>query len=221
MGRPLAVPDRRAHLSPVSAAPPPVDAARRTRLRRRLVAPLIYFVALLLMLEQWLWEVTQAALARIPAWGWLVRLQLAIQRLPPYAALVVFAAPTLLLLPVKLLALLSIAHGHPGLGLLIILSAKVLGTALVARVYALTRRSLLGLGWFKRWHDKLLAFKDRMIAQLHASAGWRAAQRLATTARDWRRSWFAAPTAEGTRAPRLLRRLAARMKKQWRKFGPH
>ncbi|EJN09186.1 hypothetical protein [Herbaspirillum sp. YR522] len=200
---------------------PPADAYRRARLRRRLLAPLIYFVALLLMLEQWLWEVTQAVLARIPAWGWLVRLQQAIQRLPPYAALVVFAAPTLLLLPVKLLALLSIGHGHPGLGLLIIVSAKILGTALVARVYALTRRSLLGLAWFKRWHDKLLAFKDRMIAQLHASSGWRAAQRLAATVRRWRGRLFAAGAPDGTRAPRLLRRLAARMKKQWRKFGSH
>jgi hypothetical protein len=188
-------------------------------LRRRLAAPLIYFVALLLMLEQWLWEVTQAALARIPAWGWLVRLQQLIQGLPPYAALAVFLAPTLLLLPVKLLALLSIAHGHPGLGLVIIVSAKILGTALVARVYALTRRSLLALAWFSRWHDKLLAFKDRMIAQLHASSGWRAAQRLATAVRRWRSGWFGTPQVEDGRAPRLLRRLAAKMKKHLRRFG--
>jgi len=173
------------------------------------------------MLEEWLWEVTQAALARIPAWGWLVRLQQAVQRLPPYAALAVFLAPTLLLLPVKLLALLSIAHGHPGLGLLIIVSAKLLGTALVARLYALTRRSLLALAWFNRWHDKLLGFKDRMIAQLHASSGWRSAQRLAAAVRHWRRNLFGSASPGGARKPRLLRRLAARMKKHLRKFGPH
>jgi len=201
--------------------PTPTDTRRRTRLRRRLVAPLIYLVALLLMLEQWLWEVTQAVLARIPAWGWLVRLQQVIRDLPPYAALAVFLAPTLLLLPVKLLALLSIAHGHPGLGLVIIVSAKILGTALVARVYALTRRSLLALAWFSRWHDRLLAFKDRVIAQLHASAGWRAAQRLGATVRGWRQQFIGTPTAAPMRAQRLLRRLAARMKKHLRRFGSH
>ncbi|MCA1322528.1 hypothetical protein [Herbaspirillum sp. alder98] len=205
----------------MTTPPSPADGHRRARLRRRLAAPLIYLVALLLMLEEWLWEVTQAALARIPAWGWLVRLQQKVQQLPPYAALAVFLAPTLLLLPVKLLALLSIAHGHPGLGLLIIVSAKLMGTALVARVYALTRRSLLALAWFSRWHDKLLAFKDRMIAQLHASSGWRAAQRLALAVRRWRGQLFGTPSTGDTRPPRLLRRLAARMKKHLRKFGSH
>jgi hypothetical protein len=88
--------------------------------------------------------------------AWLVRLQRWVERLSPYAALAIFLAPTVLLLPVKVLALLSITHGHPTLGLAIVLVAKVLGTALVARIYALTRRSLLSLAWFQRYHDKLL-----------------------------------------------------------------
>nr|WP_245200101.1 hypothetical protein [Herbaspirillum sp. LeCh32-8] len=180
-----------------------------------MLAPLIYTAALLLMLEEWLWDVTQAVLARIPAWPFLIRLQRWVERLSPYAALLIFLAPTLLLLPVKILALLSITHGHPTLGLLIILAAKIFGTALVARIYALTRRSLLSLAWFQRAHDRLLAFKDRVIAQLHASAGWRQAHALlATLKRSLRRfaaRWKTRP--EGSRLARLLRRLAARMKK--------
>ncbi|MGC8068769.1 hypothetical protein, partial [Salmonella enterica] len=87
-----------------------------------------------------------------PEWPWLVQLQRWVERLSPYAALLIFLAPTLLLLPVKILALMSIAHGHPTLGVIIVLTAKVLGTALVARIYALTRRSLLSLDWFQRYH---------------------------------------------------------------------
>lgn len=177
-----------------------------------MLAPLIYAAALLLMLEEWLWDATQALLARIPAWPFLVRMQQWVERLSPYAALLIFLAPTLLLLPVKILALLSITHGHPTLGLAIIVSAKLLGTALVARIYALTRRSLLSLAWFRRTHDRVLAFKDRLIAQLHASAGWQQVQRLlATLRRSVRSAWQARP--EGGRLARLLRRVAARMKK--------
>jgi hypothetical protein len=68
------------------------------------------------------------------------------------------------------LALLSITHGHPTLGLAIVLVAKVLGTALVARIYALTRRSLLSLDWFQRYHDPAAGLKARLTAQLQATA---------------------------------------------------
>lgn len=195
--------------------PSPSLPPRAPRWGRRLLAPLVYLAALLLMLEEWLWETTQALLARIPDWPWLLTLQRWVGKLPPYAALVIFVAPSLLLVPVKLLALLSITHGHPTLGLAIIIAAKVLGTALVARIYALTRKSLLSLAWFARWHDKLLAFKDRVIAQLHASAGWRRARRLVLALRHalqaLRQRWQA--PGKQSRLARLLRRLAARMRK--------
>jgi len=170
------------------------------------------------MLEEWLWDVTQAMLARIPSWSVLVRLQRWVEQLSPYAALAIFLAPTVLLLPVKVLALLSITHGHPTLGLAIVLVAKVLGTALVARIYALTRRSLLSLDWFRRYHEKLLAWKDRLTAQLHASAGWRQVQRLLQAMRSllarYRARLAAEPAPPWTRMLRLFRRLAARMRRQ-------
>lgn len=201
-----------------ASAPPP---RRPPRWRRRLLAPLIYTAALLLMLEEWLWDTTQAALARIPDWPWLVRLQRWVERLSPYAALLIFLAPTLLLLPVKILALLSITHGHPTLGLFIVLTAKVLGTALVARIYALTRRSLLSLDWFQRYHDRLLALKARLTAQLQATAGWQQVQRLLKAVKSsivHLRHALAAriaaprPGAPWARLLRLVRRLVSRMR---------
>jgi hypothetical protein len=153
------------------------------RLRKILLAPCIWLIALLLMLEEWLWAVTQHFMDWLPNWPLLMRVQRWIADLPPYAALAIFIAPSLLLLPVKLLALMSIAHGHPTLGLLVILIAKVLGTALVARIYLLTQRNLLKLAWFARWRITLLNFKDKMIAQLHATRGWRQIQGLMASIR--------------------------------------
>jgi hypothetical protein len=108
------------------------------------------------MLEEWLWDATQAVLARIPSWPGWCGCNAGWNGSRPTRHWLIFLAPTVLLLPVKVLALLSITHGHPTLGLAIVLVAKVLGTALVARIYALTRRSLLSLDWFQRYHDKLL-----------------------------------------------------------------
>lgn len=95
---------------------------------------------------------------------------------------------------------------------------KVLGTALVARIYALTRRSLLSLAWFQRYHDKLMEIKARLLAQLHASAGWRQLQRLRQSLREGmlrlRLRLAATPSSPLARILRLVRRLVARMRRR-------
>ena len=131
-------------------------------------------LALVLIFEEWGWEPLQrlmARLARLPLWA---RMEALIIRLPPYAALMVFFVPALLLLPVKLLALYWISRGHAILGLIVVLSAKMLGTAAVARLFALTQPALMRLAWFARLYNRWKPWKDGLIAQLKASATWRA-----------------------------------------------
>lgn len=190
----------------------------RNKLKKLLLAPLIYTAAILLVLEEWLWNTTKRLLACLPQVAIIVRLEQWIGSLSPYAALAIFALPTILLLPVKILALLSIAHGHPTLGLLIVLSAKVAGTTLVARLYGLTKNALLSLAWFARWQNAVLAFKDRMIAQLRATAAWQQITAVLATFQQRRREWwttFKARHANG-RLGRVIRKFAARQRDRWR-----
>jgi hypothetical protein len=148
-----------------------MDKSFRT-LKKRLLAPLIYTVAILLLFEEWLWDATKRLIALMPELRMLKALERLIERLPPYWALVVFALPAVLLLPVKLLALYSIAHGHATIGIMVIIVAKVTGTVLAARLYGLTKPALLSLAWFARWNDAFIGFKDRMIARLRATEAW-------------------------------------------------
>lgn len=159
---------------------------------RRLRAPLVYLAALVLLFEQWLWEAGARVLQRLAAFWPLRALERAIARLPPYAALAVFALPAVLLLPVKLLALFAIAHGHVWSGVGVILAAKVGGAAAVARLYTLTRPALLALPWFARWHNAFLALKERWIARLRATRAWRRVSALAAAIGKARRHWWAA-----------------------------
>ena len=66
-------------------------------------------------------------------------LEAGIMKLPPYAALALFAAPAIMLLPLKIAALWLIGHGRVFLGVLVIVIAKTIGTAVVARLLTLTR----------------------------------------------------------------------------------
>lgn len=140
---------------------------------RLLKAVFGWLLALLILFEEWGWEPLQRALAwvgRLPGLRWL---EARIQTLPPYGALALFLLPTLLLLPVKLLALWAISHGQLLLGTLVILGAKLAGTAVVARLFTLTRPALLKLAWFAHWHARWITWKDNLLAQVRASWPWR------------------------------------------------
>jgi len=130
-------------------------------------------LGLLILFEEWGWEPLQRALARLGRLPVLRHLESLVARLPPHAALVVFLLPALLLLPVKLAALALIAKGQRLLGLAVIVLAKLLGTAVVARLFTLTRPALMQLPWFARWHGRWLAWKDALLARVRASWAWR------------------------------------------------
>jgi uncharacterized membrane protein len=134
------------------------------------LAPLL---ALLLIFEEWGWEPLSrwlGLLARLPLWA---RLEARIARLPPYAALAVFAVPALLLLPVKLLALYAMGRGHALLGVTVVLIAKMLGTAAVARLFSLTQPALMQLPWFARLYGRWVPWKDALIARFKSTPAWR------------------------------------------------
>src|SRR5215510_4857669 len=125
-------------------------------LKRLLAAPFVLIAAIVILFEEWLWDDLQrvaAAIGRLPLFR---QIESFIAGAPPYVALALFAAPSLLLIPVKLVALYFIAHGQPALGLMAVICAKIVGTALIARIYALTHSNLLRISWFARLHSRFL-----------------------------------------------------------------
>lgn len=151
----------------------------RRLLRGLLMAPL----ALLLLFEEWGWEPLARAvarLARLPLWAWIER---KIQTLPPWGALLVFGVPMLALLPVKLLALYLIGSGQKLLGLAALVSAKLLGTAIMARLFQLTQPTLMQYRWFATLYPKWKLWKDGIEAWIRASTIWQEAGRLKALAR--------------------------------------
>ena len=135
-------------------------------------------VALVLLFEEWGWEPLAsmfAWLAKLPLWSWLER---QLRQLPPWGALLAFGAPVLLLLPVKLGALYLFSQGHYKSGVLLLVGAKLVGTALVARLFQLTEPSLMQLAWFARWYPRWKAWKNQLLARARQSNAWRQAQQV-------------------------------------------
>jgi hypothetical protein len=139
-----------------------------------LIAFLETLLALLIIFEEWGWRPLADLLGRLGRWRPWALAETWIILLPPYAALVVFALPTLLLLPLKFLALLLIAGHHVALAGLLFVAAKLGATALIARVFLLTQPALMHIGWFASAHDTLIPWKEALVARVHASSVWRA-----------------------------------------------
>lgn len=130
-------------------------------------------VALLLLFEEWGWQGLSAALKEMGKWPLVAALERGLKRLPPWAALCVLGAPAISLFPLKLVAIALFANGHATAGLLFLLGLKVLGTALVARLFQLTEPALMQLGWFAKYYPRFVAWKETVFARIRLSLAWR------------------------------------------------
>lgn len=171
-------------------------AAPRSHWLRRLLRPIgMLPAAVWIVLEEWIWNGLTAAMAfagRLPPVRWL---EARIAALPPYVAMAMFLVPVLTLLPAKLLGLWLIGTGRVKTGLLVFVTAKIVGTAVAARLFALTRTQLLTVGWFRRIHAWFTGWRDRLHTWLRSLHVWQRTKawlrRAKATVRGWYRGVFA------------------------------
>jgi hypothetical protein len=174
-------------------------------------------LALIVLFEEWGWRPLADALAKLARWRLWAKAEALVAALPPYAALAVFALPTALLFPLKLVALYLIAKGQAIAAGALFLSAKVVGTALVARIFQLTQPALMRLPWFAWAYSRFIPWKEAVFAAVRQTWAWRygrilkarvrkvmepvwsgAKARIATIMGDIRqraRAWFDQPEA--------------------------
>lgn len=140
-------------------------------------------LAIIVLFEQWGWEPLVALLSRLGRLAPIAALERWIAKLPPYAALIAFGLPTAVLLPLKLLALYLIAHGYTVIAAALFIGAKIVGTAVVARLYQLTSPQLMRIGWFKRGYEIVVPRLHTLHDQIRRSWAWRYGRMLKTRIR--------------------------------------
>jgi hypothetical protein len=158
---------------------------------KALTAPLRWLarllLALLILFEEWGWEPLRRAMVWLAGRLPLRPLERGLSRLPPQAALAVLVLPSLLIIPVKLLALWLITQGQALLGLAVIVAAKLGGTALLAWLFHLIQPALMQLPWFASFYARWTGWKAELLAWVRASAAWRMARALKLRLRRARR----------------------------------
>ena len=172
---------------------------------RRWLRPFWIVLALLFLLEAWLWDHLEPIVARIVnliPWGrlkvWLAR---AIADLPPWATLFVFVIPFVAMLPLKFLEVYFLATRNWLGAIGVIVLVKLLGLGLTAFVFDVTRDKLLQMAWFRRMYDWFMWARHWAHAQTEPVRQWM-----------HRLIWLLKPQ----RAGRLLRRLMRLRRRAYR-----
>ncbi len=147
----------------------------------------LVLAAIVLAIEEWGWRPLTAWAARLAQWPPLARLEALIRSASPRIALLLFLVPALALFPVKLLALWLIHLGHTVLGVIVILAAKLIGTALVGRLFIITEPQLMHYTWFAHALGWWRVTKVRVKAALAGSLVWRSMTRLRRRVSVWLR----------------------------------
>ena len=127
---------------------------------RRLLQPLWVLLAIIFLIEAWLWDHLEPIVAKLVAWiplrefkQWLSD---RVDSLSPAMTLIVFAVPVLLLLPLKMVGLWLLAHEYWLSAILVYGFAKFAGLGITAFIFDVTRHKLLQMGWFKWLYDYVL-----------------------------------------------------------------
>ena len=145
------------------------------KIKRLLLAPLSWLVAIVFLIEEVIWDWTARLMARLGAMRLIHAIETHIAALRPRWALVAFLLPSLILIPAKLIGLHAIAGGHLFIGSGVFILAKLLGMALFSRIFNLTRPALMQLAWFVRLYNAVMYYRNRIHAYLD---NWAAYQRI-------------------------------------------
>ena len=155
------------------------------RLKRALEIAVVPFAAAVVFIEQVLIRYLNMMMVAVARWPPIARLEAWLVTLPPWAAVLTFAMPSLIILPVKVSALWFAAHHRFALATAAVVLGKIMATAILARLYRILRPTMMQLRWFAWADTKFFAWRDWAYAFVKSLPAWQEAKALVQRARTW------------------------------------
>jgi hypothetical protein len=135
---------------------------------RRLLQPLWVLLAIIFLIEAWLWDhlepIVAWFVALIPLRAFKEWLAERVDTLSPAMTLIVFIVPVIPLFPLKLVGFWLLAHEYWVSAILTIIFAKFLGVGVAAFIFDVTRPKLLEMAWFESLYEFVIALRAKANA---------------------------------------------------------
>jgi hypothetical protein len=135
---------------------------------RRLLQPFWVLLAVIFLVEAWLWDHLEPIVARVVAWiplrafkRWMAE---RVDTLSPAMTLIVFLVPVLPLFPLKLVGLWLLTHEYWVAAFFTIVIGKFVGVGVTAFIFDVTRSKLLEMQWFKKLYEFVMALRAKATA---------------------------------------------------------
>jgi hypothetical protein len=135
---------------------------------RRLLQPVWVLLAVIFLIEAWLWDhlepIVAWFVAKFPLQAFKHWLAERVDTLSPAMTLIVFVVPVIPLFPLKLAGVWLLVHEYWFSAIFTILFAKLVGVGITAFVFDVTRPKLLEMGWFERLYEFVLSLRAKAKA---------------------------------------------------------
>jgi hypothetical protein len=135
---------------------------------RRLLQPIWVLLAVIFLIEAWLWDhlepIVAWVVAKLPLQAFKTWLADRVDTLSPAMTLIVFAVPVIPLFPLKLVGFYLLTHQYWLSAVFTILFAKLVGVGITAFVFDVTRPRLLEMGWFERLYEFVMGLRAKAVA---------------------------------------------------------
>jgi len=161
-----------------SVEPPRLDRTLVTAIRRSVASCLLFVAAVVLLFEEWFWEKSTAVAARLGRLPLLSDIESWIRRRERWSAIALFVAPVVVIYPFKALALYAMARGYVTGGVTAFILAKLVATAVFARLYQLTEHAIIQFRWVRRTRAAFLRGRAFVHTWLNAQPAYRRARVL-------------------------------------------
>jgi hypothetical protein len=135
---------------------------------RRLLQPVWVLLAVIFLIEAWLWDhlepIVAWFVARIPLRAFKAWLAERVDTLSPAMTLIVFIVPVIPLFPLKMVGFWLLVHEYWTSAILTIVFAKFLGVGVAAFVFDVTKDKLLEMRWFETLYEFVIALRAKANA---------------------------------------------------------
>jgi hypothetical protein len=144
---------------------PDHDRAGTFFMMRRLLQPFWVLLAVVFLIEAWLWDhlepIVERVVALIPLRAFKEWLAERVDTLSPAMTLIVFIVPVIPLFPLKLIGLWLLTHEYWLSAILTIVFAKFLGVGVAAFIFDVTRPKLLQMEWFETLYEFVIGIRAK------------------------------------------------------------
>lgn len=162
-------------------------------MRSAVTTPMLVIAALVLLFEEWFWERSNAGFARLAQLPILRSVERWTRARPRGQALALFVLPLVVIYPCKVIALLAVGAGYVTAGLIAFIAAKLVATALFARLYRLTEPAIVQFRCVRACRDRFLRMRRYIHHWLNLRPAYRRARcRLRSQKASLTRSYRAA-----------------------------